>query len=113
MNLFLFRRDLRIFDNNGLNYLINIDEPIVLAFIFDPIQIDKDNNPYFSNNNVQFLYESLSQLSKQININFYYELKVVLLNHSVKLHALQDCAGRFFELAILSSEPDPPKTRLI
>jgi len=61
MDLFIFRRDFRIFDNTTLNLLNNV----IPIFIFDPIQID--NNPYFSNNSVQFLCESLEDLKKQIS----------------------------------------------
>lgn len=63
MNLFIFRRDFRIFDNTTLNKLNNV----IPIFIFDPIQINKDKNPYFSNNSVQFLCECLEDLKKQIS----------------------------------------------
>lgn len=67
MNLFLFHRDLRIIDNTTLiNQLIN-EENITPIFIFPPEQIDKNKNEYFSHASVQFMIESLHELSNEIN----------------------------------------------
>ena len=63
MNIFIHRRDLRIQDNTTLNKMYRVlKEPIVPIFIFTPEQID--NNPYFSNNLLQFLCGSLEELNK-------------------------------------------------
>jgi len=67
--IFIFRRDLRIHDNNTLNHLLQFPEPIIPIFIFDPIQINPKKNKYFSNNCVQFMCESLDELSKEISEN--------------------------------------------
>ena len=40
-------------------------------FIFNPTQIYAKNNPYFSNNCVQFMIESLDDLDKDIHVNYY------------------------------------------
>jgi deoxyribodipyrimidine photo-lyase len=64
--LFIFRRDLRIIDNNGLNYLSSICKNIYTIFIFTPEQVGSGNN-YKSNNAVQFMVESLEDLSREIN----------------------------------------------
>jgi len=66
MNIFIFRRDLRIYDNTGLNYLLDKKEKILPIFIFDPKQINESENPYFSHHNVQFLDHSLDDLKNQI-----------------------------------------------
>ncbi len=63
--LFIFRRDLRIIDNNGLNFLSTLCNNIYAIFIFTPEQIGSGNK-YKSNNAVQFMIESLENLSQQI-----------------------------------------------
>jgi deoxyribodipyrimidine photo-lyase len=64
--LFIFRRDLRIVDNNGLNLLYEYCKNIFTIFIFTPEQVG-NNNKYKSNNSVQFMIESLQDLSSQIS----------------------------------------------
>lgn len=63
--LFIFRRDLRIIDNNGLNFLSNICENIYPIFIFTHEQVGSSNK-YKSENAVQFMIESLENLSGEI-----------------------------------------------
>jgi len=63
--LFIFRRDLRTVDNNGLNLLDSICEKIYGIFIFTPEQVGRQND-YKSANCVQFMIESLMDLDKQI-----------------------------------------------
>ena len=43
-SLFIFRRDLRLFDNTGLNAALARSEQVLSAFIFDPRQIEP--HPY-------------------------------------------------------------------
>ena len=64
--LFIFRRDLRIIDNNGLNLLNEKCKNIFTIFIFTPEQVGSGNK-YKSDNSVQFMIESLENLSKQIS----------------------------------------------
>jgi len=64
--LFIFRRDLRIIDNNGLNYLSTICNNIFTIFIFTPEQVG-NRNDYKSDNAVQFMVESLQDLSSEIS----------------------------------------------
>ena len=66
MNIFIFNRGLRIYDNTTLIHQIKQMGDIVPIFIFTPEQIDKEKNKYFSNNSVQFMIESLHELSKEI-----------------------------------------------
>lgn len=65
MNIFIHRRDLRLFDNTTLNYMDKELGSVQPIFIFNPKQIDAKQNKYFSNNLVQFMCESLIDLSKQ------------------------------------------------
>lgn len=63
--LFIFRRDLRIVDNNGLNFLSELCNNIYTIFIFTPEQVGSGNK-YKSDNAVQFMIESLENLSSEI-----------------------------------------------
>lgn len=64
--LFIFRRDLRIIDNNGLNLLNEKCKNVYTIFIFTPEQVGSGNK-YKSDNSVQFMIESLQDLASQIN----------------------------------------------
>jgi deoxyribodipyrimidine photo-lyase len=63
--LFIFRRDLRLTDNNGLIYAIQNCDKIIPIFIFTPEQIT-DKNKYKSNNAIQFMCESLKELNNEL-----------------------------------------------
>ena len=62
--LFIFRRDLRLEDNRGLISALNESNSVIPAFIFTPEQIEK--NPYRSDACLQFMIESLEDLSEQL-----------------------------------------------
>ncbi len=62
--LFIFRRDLRLYDNTGLIYALEHSKSVIPCFIFTPEQIDK--NPYRSDHCVQFMIESLEDLGDQL-----------------------------------------------
>ena len=64
--LFIFRRDLRLIDNNGLNLLNNKCKNIFTIFIFTPEQVG-DGNKYKSDNSVQFMIETLQDLALHIS----------------------------------------------
>ena len=63
--LFIFRRDLRIVDNNGLHLLSSHCRNVYTIFIFTPEQVGSANS-YKSNNSVQFMIESLADLAGEI-----------------------------------------------
>jgi deoxyribodipyrimidine photo-lyase len=63
--LFIFRRDLRIVDNNGLNFLSELCKNIYTIFIFTPEQVGSGNK-YKSDNSVQFMLQSLEDLASEI-----------------------------------------------
>jgi deoxyribodipyrimidine photo-lyase len=83
--LFIFRRDLRIIDNNGLNLLNQSCKNIFTIFIFTPEQVGSSNK-FKSDNAVQFMIESLEDLSDKIGNNggklytFYGENDTVIKN---------------------------------
>lgn len=61
MNIFWFRRDLRIEDNTGLYEALNSDEKVLPIFIFDKNILDELPK---SDARVTFIYELLSDLNK-------------------------------------------------
>jgi deoxyribodipyrimidine photo-lyase len=63
--IFIFRRDLRIYDNLGLLYACKNSKEVIPIFIFTPEQID--DNSFKSNNAVQFMIDSLKDLNKSLN----------------------------------------------
>lgn len=69
INIFIFRRDLRIVDNLAFNNIPNNGLPILALFIFSPEQVGKDNK-YFSQHSYNFMIESLIELSKNITMTF-------------------------------------------
>jgi len=66
LNLFLHHRDLRLVDNTTLIEQCENEENIIPIFIFPPEQINPKKNKYFSNASVQFMIESLLELSNEI-----------------------------------------------
>lgn len=63
--LFIFRRDFRIHDNVSLFTLAEECKEIYCCFFFTPEQVDTSNK-YKSDNAVQFMIESLSDLDEQL-----------------------------------------------
>lgn len=63
--LFIFRRDLRIIDNNGLETIHSKCKNIYTIFIFTPEQVS-DRNHFKSDNAIQFMLESLEDLKESI-----------------------------------------------
>nr|QOI90595.1 hypothetical protein HWQ62_00464 [Pyramimonas orientalis virus] len=92
--LFVFRRDLRIFDNLGLNKAISYCEEnnckLMVSFTFSKMQIG--SNAYFSDRGFQFMINSLKDLNKSLNgkISFFegedfyqklrYKVKAIIFN---------------------------------
>jgi hypothetical protein len=63
LNIFIFHRDLRLIDNTAL---LQAPKPITPVFMFIDEQIDPAKNTYFSNNAVQFMCESLTDLDNSL-----------------------------------------------
>jgi deoxyribodipyrimidine photo-lyase len=64
INIFIFRRDFRIFDNTSLNLLKKTypHMKILPIFIFNKNQIESSKNPYFSSNSFEFMCDSLCEI---------------------------------------------------
>jgi deoxyribodipyrimidine photo-lyase len=69
--IFIFRRDLRVHDNQGLLELFEriktSNDTILPIFIFNKQQIDSTVNKYYSKNCVEFMVQSLHSLNEQLN----------------------------------------------
>ena len=84
--LFIFHRDLRIRDNIGLIEASKKCENLYTCFIFTPEQVG--NNPYKSNNSVQFMIESLDELRDDIaktggELMLFYGKQKEILSHLI------------------------------
>ncbi len=66
-SLFLFRRDLRVFDNTGLNAALRQSEQVLACFILDPRQIEP--HPYQSQPGLQFMLDALADLQRQMGVH--------------------------------------------
>jgi deoxyribodipyrimidine photo-lyase len=72
MNVFVFRRDLRADDNVGFCEFCKLHgNDVVPVFVFNPAQISPQRNPYYCNNTMQFMIESLLELSDKIPLLFF------------------------------------------
>jgi deoxyribodipyrimidine photo-lyase len=66
-SLFVFRRDLRLEDNDALLAALESSQEVVLLFNFDPRQVGEKNH-YFSVPSFQFLLESLEDLGERVKV---------------------------------------------
>lgn len=64
--LFIFRRDLRLYDNKTLLLLSQRCSRLYVAFIFTPEQTNENINKYRSSNAIQFMIECLSDLQSKL-----------------------------------------------
>ena len=63
-SLFLFRRDLRLNDNNGLNEALSKSKEVIPAFVFDPRQIEPHD--YQSLPGLWFMRDTLESLNRSL-----------------------------------------------
>jgi deoxyribodipyrimidine photo-lyase len=64
VNIFWFRRDLRLNDNAGLYHALKNDLPVVPIFIFDTNILDKLENK--ADGRVEFIHNTLEELQEQL-----------------------------------------------
>jgi deoxyribodipyrimidine photo-lyase len=66
-HIHIFHRSLRLVDNTSLiTQLREINPTVTPIFIFTPEQIEPKKNEFFTNGSVQFMIESLHELSQEI-----------------------------------------------
>lgn len=73
--LFIFRKDLRIDDNNALNNLLEICDNVYCVFIYD---INQLNSNHSSINSLFYLSQCVSELNKQL------DNKLIVMNGDVQ-----------------------------
>ncbi|HEY8893837.1 MAG TPA: deoxyribodipyrimidine photo-lyase, partial [Niastella sp.] len=65
INIFWFRRDLRLHDNAGLYHALKGNNPVLPVFIFDTNILDQ--LPEKADRRVTFIHAALTQLQQQLN----------------------------------------------
>jgi deoxyribodipyrimidine photo-lyase len=91
IGIFIFRKDMRIFDNRGLINLSEKSKEILPIFIFDPYQVDLNSKTknYLSFPALRFICESLKDLDKYIfksksKLYIFYGNIIKVLNYLIK-----------------------------
>lgn len=64
VNLFWFRRDLRLQDNAGLYHALRSDKPVLPIFIFDPNILDELEDR--TDRRVEFIHQALEEIQKEL-----------------------------------------------
>lgn len=104
VNIFWFRRDLRLDDNAGLYYALKAGLPVVPIFIFDKNILDKLEDK--KDRRVQFIHEALNEIQTQLkklkstlevyfgfpedvyrNLLEKYDIKNIFTNHDYESYA--------------------------
>jgi deoxyribodipyrimidine photo-lyase len=64
INIFWFRRDLRLEDNAGLLHALKSGNPVLPVFIFDPVILDDLDDP--NDSRVKFIHDQLIDLNRTL-----------------------------------------------
>ena len=106
INIFWFRRDLRLSDNVGFYHALQEDLPVLPLFIFDKLILDplddkKDPRITFIHNCLTVLNEDLKKVNSRLEVRHgnpvsvfekliaEYDIKVVFSNHDYEPYAIQ------------------------
>lgn len=106
VNIFWFRRDLRLFDNTGLFQALSSGKPVLPVFIFDKNILEKLEKPV--DLRVQYIHDALSSMQDELigfgsaikcyytspkkafeDLLFHYSIGTVFTNHDYEDYALQ------------------------
>jgi len=92
ISVFIFRRDLRLYDNTALNEALRLSEQVLPCFIFDPAQIEP--HPYQSKPALQFMLQSISDLQQQLqavggSLALYQQAPVQVIRELVVQHNIE------------------------
>lgn len=106
INIYWFRRDLRLHDNHGLYHALKDDFPVFPVFIFDKSILDLLEIK--SDKRVEFIYNSLEGMQKQLvkmgsSLNVYYgfptdvfkllidkyDVQKIIVNHDYEPYAIK------------------------
>ena len=64
INVFWFKRDLRILDNEGLQNAIESNTPLLLLYVFEP---SLEKNPHYHKRHWNFIEQSIVSLNQELN----------------------------------------------
>ncbi|MEO8511979.1 MAG: deoxyribodipyrimidine photo-lyase [Ignavibacteria bacterium] len=67
INIFWFRRDLRLDDNRGLYHALAAGKPVLPIFIFDSVILDKLENK--ADSRVEFIHSALSEIDVELKLS--------------------------------------------
>ncbi|MCK6599527.1 MAG: DNA photolyase family protein, partial [Bdellovibrionaceae bacterium] len=92
INLFWFRRDLRLHDNAGLFEALKSTRPVLPIFIFDTLILEKLEDK--KDKRVQFIYESVLSLKADLNklgsdLLIYHGTPLEIFSHLLKTFSIQ------------------------
>jgi len=102
VNVFWFRRDLRLFDNAGLYHALNAAVPVLPVFIFDTEILDKLNNR--DDARVSFIYAEIQKLKKQLEE----EGSSLRIFHSEPVEAFQKIIADYKVQAVYTNKDYEP-----
>src|SRR4030095_6832025 len=68
INIFWFRRDLRLHDNAGLYYALKENNPVVPVFIFDRNMLDELLPEQRIDRRVEFIYRALQEMQGELDM---------------------------------------------
>lgn len=89
VNIFWFRRDLRLHDNAGLYHALKSDNPVLPIFIFDTNILNQ--LPSTADSRVQFIHEAIMQLQQHL-IEFGSSL---IIFHDTPLNAIKQLVQQY------------------
>lgn len=104
-SLFIFRRDLRLYDNTGLHAALSRSERVLPCFIFDPRQIEP--HPYQSRPGLRFMLESIIDLQRQLQAAG----GQLALYHGLPEQVVTELAGRLRIQAVFINRDYTPFSR--
>ena len=89
VNVFWFRRDLRLSDNRGLFEALSAGKPVLLLFVFDRTILDKLANK--NDSRVSFIHGLLERMNNQLNnLN-----TSILVRHSTPLEVFEELLSTY------------------
>ena len=102
INIFWFRRDLRLDDNAGLYYALKSDNPVLAIFIFDTNILDQ--LPTKADRRVEFIHNALTGLQQQLK-----ELGCTLVvYHDTPLNAFKQLVKQYTISAVFTNHDYEP-----
>lgn len=92
ISLFIFRRDLRLYDNTALNQALHLSQKVIAGFIFDDRQMQA--HQYQSKPAVQFMLQSLLDLQTELQqlhaeLNLFQGLPVNIITQLKQYYAIE------------------------